>query len=121
MAFKTRYLFSASMDVDTEREDLFNEIYDEEHVPLLSKVPGVEAITRLTNEKFKLAMGGEIRTIPNTGIPRYSAFYEIEDPAVLTSDAWAAAVEHGRWPGQVRPYTSNRQHLLRKIIQPLDK
>ena len=120
MAFKTRYLFSASMDVNPACEDLFNQIYDEEHIPLLSKVPGVVGITRLTTEKLKLAMGGEIRALANTGIPHYSAFYEIEDPAVLTSDDWADAVEQGRWPGEVRPYTSNRQHLLRKIIQTLD-
>jgi hypothetical protein len=34
---------------------------------------------------------------------------------VLTSDAWAKAVEVGRWPSQVRPYTRNRRHVLRKL------
>ncbi|GIS89334.1 MAG: hypothetical protein CM1200mP18_20440 [Gammaproteobacteria bacterium] len=40
MSEKARYLFTASMDVDPDKEDLFNEVYDTEHVPLLSKVPG---------------------------------------------------------------------------------
>jgi hypothetical protein len=31
---------------------------------------------------------------------------------VLLTDAWAKAVEQGRWPSQVRPHTSNRRHLL---------
>jgi hypothetical protein len=35
---------------------------------------------------------------------------------VLTSDAWAKAVEKGRWPAQVRPYTRNRRHTLRKVM-----
>ena len=36
-----RYLFTASMDIPKEQEALFNEVYDKEHVPLLSSVPGV--------------------------------------------------------------------------------
>ena len=42
-------------------------------------------------------------------------FYEIETPDVLTSEAWAGAVEAGRWSGEVRPYTFNRSHVLRKV------
>jgi hypothetical protein len=34
---------------------------------------------------------------------------------VLTSDAWAKAVEKGRWPAQVRPHTRNRRHTLRRV------
>ena len=41
MAAKARYIFIASMDVQPEKEALFNELYDTEHVPLLLKVPGV--------------------------------------------------------------------------------
>ena len=46
------------------------------------------------------------------GEPRYSALYEVESPEVLVSDAWAKAVEQGRWPGEVRPFTRNRRHVL---------
>ena len=41
MSDKATYLMIASMDVDPEHEDLFNEVYDTEHVPFLSQVPGV--------------------------------------------------------------------------------
>ena len=47
MPITTKYLFIASMDVEPEKEALFNEVYDHEHVPNLMKVPGVLAITRL--------------------------------------------------------------------------
>ena len=40
-----KYLFVASMDVDPDKEDLFNEVYDTEHIPNLLKVPGVHAVT----------------------------------------------------------------------------
>jgi len=39
MPINSKYLFIASMDVDRRKEDLFNEIYDTEHVPNLLKVP----------------------------------------------------------------------------------
>ena len=35
MPLKEKYLFIVSMDVSPEKEDLFNEVYDTEHVPYL--------------------------------------------------------------------------------------
>ena len=116
MPFKTRYIFIASMDVAPDNEALFNEVYDTEHIPNLLKVPGVVSITRFTVEKLVLAIGGERKSIVAEGEPRYSAVYEIESPAVLTSGAWARAVEAGRWPAEVRPHTRNRRHVLRKVM-----
>ena len=116
MPFKTRYVFIASMDVVPEKEALFNEVYDKEHIPNLLKVPGVVSVTRFTAETLVLAIGGELKTIVAEGEPRYSAVYEIESPAVLASEAWARAVEAGRWPAEVRPHTRNRRHVLRKLM-----
>ena len=115
MPIESKYLFIASMDVAPEKEALFNEVYDQEHVPLLLKVPGVIAVTRLEAQPLTLSLGGERQTIVAEGEPKYSAIYEIESPEVLVSEAWAEAVEVGRWPAEVRPYTSNRRHVLRKV------
>ena len=112
-----RFLFTAAMDVDAEKEALFNEVYDTEHIPQLLKVPGVFAVHRYTLVPLKMSIGGEIKSIVAEGEPRYSATYELESAEVLTSDAWAKAVEKGRWPAQVRPHTRNRRHTLRKLIQ----
>jgi hypothetical protein len=111
-----RYLFTASMDIDPDKEALFNEVYDREHIPLILKVPGVVSARRYVSEPLTMVMGGEKKTIVAEGEPRYSAIYELESPAVLTSDAWAKAVDAGRWPGEVRPYTRNRRHVLRKLM-----
>ena len=118
MSFQTRYLFSASMDVQPDKEALFNEVYDKEHVPLLIEVPGVISIARFKTQELTMIMGGERRTIVVENEPKYSALYEIESPDVLTSEAWANAVDQGRWPDQVRPFTSNRRHILRQLILP---
>jgi hypothetical protein len=115
MAGKAKYLFTASMDVAPEKEALFNEVYDQEHIPELLKVPGVLSVRRAVTVPLTMFIGGEKKTIVAEGEPRYSAYYELESAEVLTSDAWAKAVEMGRWPAQVRPHTRNRRHVLRKL------
>jgi hypothetical protein len=114
---KAPYLFIASMDVEPDKLDLFNEVYDTEHVPLLKTVPGVVDVTRLSKQPLKLSMGGEVKEIVAEGEPNFSAFYWIESPDVLISPAWADAIEQGRWPDQVRPYTINRRHVLLKVME----
>lgn len=112
MSIQTRYLFSAAMDVEPGKEALFNEVYDTEHVPLLLEVPGVISVARFKTQELTMIIGGERKTIVVEKEPKYNALYEIERPEVLVSDAWARAVDQGRWPGQVRPFTKNRRHVL---------
>ena len=63
MPLKSRYLFVASMDVDPDKDALFDEVYDTEHVPNLLKVPGVHAVSRMEGESFIMSIGGEERTV----------------------------------------------------------
>ena len=114
MPISAKYLFVVSMDVDPGKEALFNEVYDTEHIPNLLKVPGVRAVTRMAGEPFAVSIGGAEKKGAHDG-PRYSAVYEIDGPQVLISPAWAKAVEDGRWPGEVRPFTHNRRHALYKV------
>jgi len=116
MPVQTRYVFTAAMDVEPAKEHLFNEVYDREHVPLLLKVPGVVAVARLKRQPLTMILGGERRTIVIENEPAYSALYEVESPEVLLSSAWSDAVDAGRWPGEVRPYTKNRRHVLYERI-----
>ncbi len=119
MPFQTRYLFSAAMDVTPEKEALFNEVYDTEHVPMLLAVPGVISVARFkTQKEVTLVLGGQRRTVMVENEPAYNALYEIESPEVLTGDAWAQAVDRGRWPGEVRPFTANRRHVLYRRLVP---
>lgn len=116
MHAKARYVFIASMDVDADKEAVFNEVYDSEHIPLILRVPGVLSAVRLKSEPLNMIIGGQRKTIVAEGEPAYSAVYELESAEVLLSDAWAKAVDAGRWPSEVRPYTKNRRHVLRKIL-----
>src|SRR3546814_19795855 len=80
MPITARYVLMASMDVDPDRDAIFNEVYDTEHVPYLLEVPGVLSVTRATAEPLAMMLGGERRDMPLDG-PRSTAIYEIESPA----------------------------------------
>jgi hypothetical protein len=115
---KARYIFTASLDIDPAREDLFNELYDTEHVPLLLKVPGVLSAIRVTYEPgASMRIDGQRTALVAEGEPKYSAIYELESADVLLSDAWAKALEQGRWPKEIRPYIRARRHTLKKIMR----
>ena len=112
MPITSDYLFLARMDVDPAHEAELNEVYDTEHVPLLSTVPGVLSIARFRRRELKLVLGGVLQTVELENEPAYTAIYELASPEVLVSEAWGEAVEQGRWPGRVRPHTTNRRHVL---------
>ena len=114
MPISSKYLFVVTMDVDPGKEALFNEVYDTEHVPLLSRVPGVRGVTRAKGESFTLSIGGAEKAVEHKAAA-YIAIYEIDHPGVLTSPEWAKASEQGRWPGEVRPFTRNRAHAVYKV------
>ena len=118
MAQRSKYLFIASMDVDPDRDAIFNDVYNNEHCPLLTQVPGVDSVVRYETQTLTMIMGGETRTIVTEGEPRYHALYQLDNPEVLISQAWADAVDSGRWPEQVRPFTANRRHTLLRLTYP---
>jgi hypothetical protein len=63
MTEKAKYLLIASMDVDAEHEALFNEVYDQGHIPNLRRVPGVLGIVRYKREELIMTIGGESKTM----------------------------------------------------------
>ena len=118
-ATHARFMFMAQMNVQSEHEQLFHEVYDAEHVPALLQVPGVRSVRRYQRaEVLKLAIGGEVKEVAFPQEPLFTAVYELDSPEILASPAWGMAVEQGRWPSAVRPFTSNRRHTLHRLIVP---
>ena len=72
-----KYVFMVSMDVAAEKEALFNEVYDREHIPNLLAVPGVLGVSRVKSQPFAVSIGGERKEMP-AGNPFYTAIYELE-------------------------------------------
>ena len=98
MPIQTRYLFTAAMDVAPDKEALFHEVYDREHVPMLLQVPGVVSVARLRLAPLTMVIGGERKTIVAEGEPTFSAVYELESPdrsVMLDLDTPEAFAAHG--------------------------
>ena len=104
LTYRTPYVFWVFMDVEQHREDLFNELYDAEHVPLLLKLPGCVNVAR-----YRTEMPGE---------PRYLAAYEVDRTDLPMSKLWNDTSDIGRWKPEVRPYTYNKHYIVGERIWP---
>ncbi len=93
------YIYVVQMNIPVQYEADFNRIYDTEHVPMLSKVPGVHKVSRYRLEQSN-----------DPGMQKYLAIYEIDSPAVVDSAAWKQAGEWGDWAPKIRPHTTERHH-----------
>jgi hypothetical protein len=95
-----RALFISLGDIPVEHEEEFNRWYNEEHVPLISKVPGVLRARRF----FDLA-----------GKPRYVALYELAGPQVRQQPEWQAAVTTP-WTKRIRELQGEAPRLVRTYL-----
>lgn len=104
MAADAKYLYLVTMDVEPETEAEFNQLYNQEHVPVLLKVPGVLGAARYETS--------------SEGVPKYLAVYEVDSPDVPGSEAFKQAADSGEWPHKVRPHTKNRSRVIYRRIYP---
>ena len=95
------HIFVVQLDIPAEHESEFNRVYDTEHFPTLSKVPGVRSAAR-----YRL----EHSTVP--AMQRYLTIYELDSPDVLKSAAWEKAGSFGDWATKIRPLTTSRHHSV---------
>jgi hypothetical protein len=99
------YIYLVQMNIPAEHEAEFNRVYDTEHVPMLSKVPGVHSVTR-----YRLESSEDPR------MQKYLAIYEVDSPDVVSSAAWQEAGEWGQWAPKIRPLTTERYRSFFKKI-----
>jgi hypothetical protein len=99
------YIYVVQMNIPAQHDGEFNRIYDTEHVPMLSKVPGVNKVTRYRLEKTN-----------DPKMQTYLAIYEIDSPDIVNSPAWNKASESGDWAPKIRPHTTERHHSFFKKI-----
>jgi hypothetical protein len=95
-----RALFVACGEVPAEHEAEFNRWYDEEHIALLSAVPGVLRARRFFD--------------PN-GKPRYLALYDLTDASVAGSAPWKAALKTD-WARRIGTLTRDCEWILATYI-----
>ncbi|GLW99352.1 DUF4286 family protein [Microtetraspora sp. NBRC 16547] len=98
------YIWLVQLDIPTELEDEFNRIYDAEHVPAISKVPGVSSVQRYVLEE------------PTEGVQKYTTIYHVDSPDLPHSAEWAAASAEGEWKSKIRPFVVNAKLALFRAI-----
>jgi hypothetical protein len=89
-------LFIVEMDIATEAEADFNAWYNTEHIPLLSRVPGVICARRF-------------RSLTDT--PRYVAIYHLDNARAYASAPWIEA-DQTPWIKRMRQFQSNRHYSM---------
>ena len=104
MVTEPEYLYIVMMDVEPDKEELFNNTYTYEHIQHVLNVHGVLSATRY-----------EVST---EGMPKYLAIYGLESPDVPASPPFRKAVDLGKWPTEVRPFTKNRSRLICRRMKP---
>jgi hypothetical protein len=91
-------LFVAIGDAPPEHEDEFNRWYDEEHLPLLSQVPGVLRARRFVDLQARK--------------PRYIALYELDNESVTRHPRWQSALRTD-WAMRIGELTAGVEWILR--------
>jgi hypothetical protein len=89
-------LLLVAMTPEPQHETGFNAWYDTEHVPALSRVPGV-----LSARRFRAA-----------GHPKYVALYHLTSPDVVSGPDWKRASESTPMPADIRPHIADRARLV---------
>ena len=103
------YIYVVQMDIPAAHEAEFNRIYDTEHVPMLSKVPGVNRVSR-----YRLEQSNDSR------MQKYLAIYEIDSPAVVESKEWEVAGAWGDWATKdPSAYHQPPPQLFRENLTPI--
>ena len=93
---KAHYIFTVSMDVDADKEAIFNEVYDTEHIPHFNRLAGVIAARRFR---------------ATSGDPRYVALYHVENTDIYATPGWIAANETP-WILRMRRFQRDRTYFM---------
>ena len=99
------YIYFVQMNIPESLDAELNRIYDTEHVPMLSKVPGVINVSRYRLEKSN-----------DSRMQKYLAVYEIETLEIVDSKEWEVAGAWGDWATKIRPHTTSRHHSFFKKL-----
>jgi len=94
-----------AMNAAAEAATEFNRWYDEEHIPALAAVPGTLCARRFL--------------ATSTSKQTYLALYHLESPEVVTTQAWAKAVDTP-WTRKMRPFFADHVRIVcRPYVRPV--
>ncbi|NUL44900.1 hypothetical protein F7P69_06790 [Cellulosimicrobium funkei] len=96
---RKRWHYTSQTNIPAEREDEFNQWFDEEHLPYLAAVPGTTHAARYETD----------------GSPKFLACYDLDRQDVQGGPAWRAAVSTP-WRDRIhREFIGPRRLMLMRL------
>jgi hypothetical protein len=93
----SEHIFIIQLGIPAAMEAAFNDVYDNDHLPYILQIPGVNDCTR-----YKLHWSD------NPDMLKYLAIYRLDDPELPRSAAWKTQGGKGKWPTEIRPHVTGR-------------
>lgn len=98
------YIYFLQQSIPTDLDTKFNELYDNDHIPLMLQARDAKSCTRY---KLQYSDSG--------GVPDYLAVYAIAKSDTPRSAEWKRQTNLGAWPMQMRPnFTARRNGVYRR-------
>lgn len=101
----TPHCMTITFEIAPEDEAEFNDIYDNDHIPNIMKLPGVLEIIR-----FRDAAPNE------KGFLVYSAIYFMATENLHLTPGWKELSDLGRWAPVIRPKVKSRARRTGPVI-----
>jgi hypothetical protein len=99
------YIYFLQQSIPADMDAKFNELYNDDHIPLMLQTPGAKSCTRY---KLQYSETGDV--------PDYLAIYAIDRPDTPRSPEWKKQTSLGAWPTQIRPhFTARRNGVYHRI------
>ena len=99
------YCMMITFEIDPQDEAEFNDIYDNDHVPNIMKLPGVMEVLRVRHA----AASGR-------GYLVYTAVYMMATENLHLTPEWTALSDLGRWAPVIRPKVKSRTRSTGPVI-----
>jgi len=99
------YCMMITFEIAPEDEAEFNDIYDNDHIPTIMKLPGVVEVLRFCNAE------------PNEhGFLVYSAIYFMTEQNLHETPEWKKLSDMGRWMPVIRPKVKSRARRKGPVV-----
>jgi hypothetical protein len=104
------FYMMVTFEIAPEDEAEFNDIYDTEHVPNISRLDGVLEVIRFRDA-----------TPNDKGFLVYSALYFLAKENLHLTPQWTALSDLGRWAPVMRPKLKSRARRAGPVVARLSK
>ena len=99
------YSMTITFEIDPKDEAEFNDIYDNDHIPTILKLPGLIEVIRFKDAK------------PNEkGYLVYTAVYFMDTPNLHETPEWKELSDMGRWAPVIRPKVKSRARRAGPVV-----